>query len=209
MTVYQRESSAVFRLSRERHGALSNMTMRMPVRARGLEFQSSEGLYQALKFPDHPKVQQRIGQARTGMDAKRISRAEQDEHAMRLADWIERREDAMRFTLAVKLEQNPKTFGAALLATNGMRIVEESRFDDYWGAKAHAAGLVGTNRLGTILEELRALLVQLVDHTMAARRMTDLITATDLTLNGQPALSRTGPDWKAGRSERANGGRHR
>jgi len=47
-------------------------------------------------------------------------------------------------------------FSEQLLATGDQPIVEESRRDDFWGAKRNANGqLVGANVLGQLLVELR------------------------------------------------------
>ena len=64
----------------------------------------------------------------------------------------------MRWCLRVKLAQNYAEFGRLLLATRDRPIVEQSRKDDYWGAKlADESGetLVGQNVLGRLLMELR------------------------------------------------------
>jgi NADAR domain len=77
------------------------------------------------------------------------------------ADWDEVRTKVMRWCLRVKLAQNYEEFGRLLLATNDHPIVEQSRKDDYWGAKALGAAdqtLVGQNVLGRLLMELREIL---------------------------------------------------
>ena len=190
MTVYEPAECAVFRLSRGTHGHLSNMTGRMPLRARGMWFQSSEGLYQALKYPEAPHVQRQIGEAASGMAAKQISRDREREWATPFEIWRDQRDDAMRITLAIKLALHPDSFGRSLLATGARPIVEESRHDDYWGASRTERGLVGENRLGKLLMELREMLMDRQDHTMAARDMTQLVTTDALMINGQPALQR-------------------
>ena len=97
--------SAVFFRSREKHGDLSNMTRGFPLRVNGLEFQGPEGLYQALKFPQNAPLQARIGRERSGMDAKKTAYAHHQDFN---ADWDSVKLDAMAFTLAIKLLQNPK-----------------------------------------------------------------------------------------------------
>jgi hypothetical protein len=67
----------------------------------------------------------------------------------------------MRWCLRVKLAQNYEKFGHLLLSTENRPIVEQSRKDDYWGAKFVADSdqyLVGQNVLGRLLMELRGLL---------------------------------------------------
>ena len=139
------------------------------------------------------------------MDAKRIAKTHEEYDAMPLDEWLAVRDDAMRYALAVKLEQHPDTFGEALLATGSRPIVEESRWDDYWGAKRHTSGLVGTNRLGCLLTDLREILIRHNDHTMAARSLTEQITTPALTINGRPALARMECEWRRLRSEAVEG----
>ena len=61
----------------------------------------------------------------------------------------------MRWVLRTKLAQNPKTFGADLLSTEDMPIVEHSTRDAFWGADLKGGKFVGTNALGRLLMELR------------------------------------------------------
>lgn len=62
----------------------------------------------------------------------------------------------MRWCLRVKLAQNWSAFSRLLLATGDRPIVEESRRDEFWGAKpVNADTLVGVNALGRLLMELR------------------------------------------------------
>lgn len=70
-------------------------------------------------------------------------------------DWDVVRVDVMRWCLRVKLAQNWRRFGQLLLATDEKEIVEESRRDDFWGAKPSGHTLVGKNVLGRLLMELR------------------------------------------------------
>ena len=62
----------------------------------------------------------------------------------------------MRWCLRVKLAQHWQNFGNLLLSTGNKPIVEESRKDDFWGAKIRDdQTLVGRNALGRLLMELR------------------------------------------------------
>ena len=191
---YDAQQAAAFMRSKERHGDLSNMTGGMPISVNGIRFQSSEALYQALKYPQHPELQERIGSARSGMDAKRV--AYEPDFPIR-ADWDDIRIDAMRYTVAHKLGQNPRRFGAALLATGKLPIVEKSYRDPFWGAVPQGQYLVGANHLGRILTDLRDLLLAHSEDTAQSARAFIAQTETHhLFVNGRtaPAPARTQQD---------------
>ena len=62
----------------------------------------------------------------------------------------------MKWCLRVKLAQNWERFGELFRSTGDKPVVEESRKDDFWGAKRSENGtLVGMNVLGRLLMELR------------------------------------------------------
>ena len=152
-TTYLTNHVASFMRSRDRYGHLSNMTFGYPLTVNELVFQGPEGLYQALKFPNDPEIQQLIGTQRSGMDAKKTAYTKT---AIR-PDWDEIKPEAMRFTLAVKLLQHPRRFSDALMETGTWPIVEMSQRDQYWGAKPKRTNtvLVGVNLLGKLLTQLR------------------------------------------------------
>ncbi len=81
--------------SREQHGDLSNMTFGYPLHVNSMTFQGPEGLYQALKFPGSPETQQRIAQAGSGIEAKKIAYGDK---ANFRPDWEQVRIHAMAFT---------------------------------------------------------------------------------------------------------------
>ena len=71
-------------------------------------------------------------------------------------DWDSVRVKIMHWSLRVKLAQNWREFGRLLLSAGDRPIVEQSRKDDFWGAKVVEDGtLVGMNVLGRLLMELR------------------------------------------------------
>jgi hypothetical protein len=76
------------------------------------------------------------------------------------SDWKDLRSTIMRWCLKVKLVQNYNTFGELLLSTGEKPIVEQSRKDQFWGAKLVGSGetLEGQNVMGNLLMELRELL---------------------------------------------------
>ncbi len=150
---YDRASSVVFLKTDEPFGGLSNMAGGFPLHVKGTRIYTSEALYQACRFPHLPEVQRLIiGQA-SPMTAKMKSKPHRKDSR---SDWDRVRVKVMRWCLRVKLVQNWAKFSELLLRTGDRPIVEESRRDDFWGAKpADDQILVGMNVLGRLLMELR------------------------------------------------------
>ena len=150
---YVRANSIVFLKTRERYGGLSNMAGGFPLRINGIHILTSEALYQACRFPHRPDVQRLIIAQRSPMTAKMKAKPHRSDSR---SDWSRVRVAVMRWCLRVKLAQHWDTFGKLLLDTGDLPIVEESRRDDFWGAKpVDARTLVGVNALGRLLMELR------------------------------------------------------
>lgn len=63
-----------FRKTKEEYGGLSNMAAGFPIELNGVRILSSEALYQAMRFPNHPDYQKEIIQQRSPMTAKMISK---------------------------------------------------------------------------------------------------------------------------------------
>lgn len=151
--VYGRDTSIVFLKTKERFGGLSNMAGGFPLRVNGIRIRTSEALYQACRFPHMPDVQRTIIDERSPMTAKMRSKPFRKDSR---PDWDAVRVKIMRWSLRVKLAQNWREFGRLLLSTGDRPIVEQSRKDDFWGAKVVEDGtLVGMNVLGRLLMELR------------------------------------------------------
>jgi type I restriction enzyme S subunit len=151
---YPRASCAVFSRTTDRHGGLSNMAGGFPIQVNGVEFRTSEALYQACRFPAYPGIQRRILRASSPLVAKWIARGRKKRYGRK--DWNDIRDQVMMWCLRAKLACNYDSFGAVLRATGAKSIVEESRRDRYWGAvRSGSARLVGVNRLGEMLGQLR------------------------------------------------------
>lgn len=150
---YDPAASVVFLKTNERFGGLSNMAPGFPLRVNGVRIRTSEALYQACRFPHLPDVQRKIIDEHSPMTAKMRSKPFRNDSR---PDWDAVRVKIMRWCLRVKLAQNWREFGRLLLATGDRPIVEQSRKDDFWGAKvAEDGSLVGMNVLGRLLMELR------------------------------------------------------
>lgn len=156
---YSRKESVVFLKTNEPFGGLSNMAGGYPIHVNGLRILTSEALYQSCRFPHLPDVQKMIIGQISPMTAKMRSKPYRKDSR---SDWDQVRVRIMRWCLRMKLVNNWNTFSALLLRTGERPIVEESRKDDFWGAKAVDNGetLVGMNVLGRLLMELREQLKQ-------------------------------------------------
>ena len=152
---YARAGSAVFNKTKEKWGEFSNMCAGFPLRVNGAAIRTSEALYQVLRFPDHPQVQQLIIAEPSPKGAKMRSKSHRREFAR--TDWDEIQVQVMWWCLRVKLAQNFDSFGGVLFITDDKPIVEESANDMFWGAEHQADGtLKGANVLGKLLMALRA-----------------------------------------------------
>ena len=150
---YPRADSIVFLKTNEVFGGLSNMASGFPVVVNGFRIRTCEALYQACRFPHRPDVQRLIFAWKSPMTAKMKSKPFRRDSR---ADWEGVRVDIMRWCLRVKLAQNWCAFSELLLKTADRPIVEQSRKDDFWGAKpTDECTLVGMNVLGRLLMELR------------------------------------------------------
>lgn len=151
--IYNPADVIVFHKTREEWGELSNMAAGFPLVVGGVEWLTSEALYQACRFPQLPKVQKEILEQRSPMAAKMKSKSHR--YQTRL-DWDNARTKVMRWVLRVKLAQNFDKFGLVLLRTGEQPIVERSHKDRFWGAVPDEYGnLAGQNLLGRLLMELR------------------------------------------------------
>src|SRR5258708_5105416 len=150
---YSKSDAVVCRMTSGAFGGLSNMAPGFPVRVNGILIYTSEALYQACRFPHLPEIQKMIIDQRSPMTAKMRSKPYRGNSR---SDWDRVRVKVMRWCLRVKFVQNSLKFRHLLLSTDKRPIVEESRKDDFWGAKVTAAStLVGMNVLGRLLMELR------------------------------------------------------
>lgn len=155
LRTYARGEVVIVYKTKEEFGGLSNMASGYPLHINGVRILTTEALYQACRFPHLPDIQREIIGQHSPMTAKMKSKPHRNNSR---PDWDEVRYKVMRWCLRVKLAQNYEEFGRLLLATRDKPIVEQSRKDDYWGAKlADESGetLVGQNVLGRLLMELR------------------------------------------------------
>lgn len=161
--IYSSKYSAVFSKTTEEFGQLSNMAAGFPIELNGICFLTSEALYQAMRFPDHPEIQNEIINQKSPMGAKIISRKYKK---LTRNDWDNIKLEIMEWAINAKLFQNYPTFSNVLISTGEREIVEESYKDSYWGAKPDydSNTLSGENHLGKILMKIRTKLPTIKDN---------------------------------------------
>lgn len=150
---YQRKDCVVFSKTDGPFGGLSNMAPGYPLLINGHLLANSEVLYQAMRYPLFPEIQEEIITQHSPMTAKMISKKYRPKTRQ---DWDEIRVKVMRWCLEVKLSQNWDKFGELLRNTGNKQIVEYSSKDHFWGASEIGEGMLsGTNALGRLLMDLR------------------------------------------------------
>lgn len=182
LRTYQRAEAVVVYKTKEDFGGLSNMASEYPLLVNGVRLLTTEALYQACRFPLLAEVQREIIDQKSPMTAKMKSKPHR---SMTRPDWDSVRFKIMRWCLRVKLAQNYSKFGNLLLSTDDKPIVEQSRNDDYWGAKVVDGDmtLIGQNVLGRLLMELRDRLRQ---DTQSQLLTVEPLSIPDFLLLGKP-----------------------
>lgn len=127
-----------------------------PLVVNGVEFVSSEQLFQMMKFTD-PEILLTLYKSRgltPKMKAKKFENL-----GLRRPDWGQIIVDCMKFCLQTKYDQS-EDFRKKLEDTKGYTIVEDQttrrrKTPDTWGVKPDGDNYVGSNLLGRLLMELR------------------------------------------------------
>lgn len=177
--LYRRNDVIAFRKTGEAFGGLSNMAPGFPIMLQGHRIRTAEALYQACRFPHLPHVQRMVLSETSPMTAKMRSKPYR---AQSRPDWDEVRVPIMKWCLRMKLAANWSKFSELLLETGDRPIVEDSRKDDFWGAKPDADGLEGRNVLGRLLMELR----ERLRTDPASLRIVKPLPITDFLFLGKP-----------------------
>ena len=189
---YPLENIAAFKFSAAKYGQLSNMNNNFSLVCNYILFQSSEGLYQALKYPMQPNIQAAIADAKTGYHAKKKA------YNTGIAipeNWEQIKVDAMRLTLAVKVARYPNTLSNVLLSTRNLPIVEHSSRDQFWGASIRHCQehgdtfeCIGHNILGRLWTKLRNIAQEtnctVIDTTILERFLEPV--QQNFVVNNQP-----------------------
>ena len=136
----------------EEWGILCNFG-HMPIAVDGVTFDTSERLFQLMKFKDEEPVKAVYNAINPKMTTKHWEKTHRRE------DWGKMIIDAMKYCLTMKYEQSEE-FRQELKRSNGKIIVEDQtsftkKNPDAWGVKLQGDYFVGPNLLGRLLMELR------------------------------------------------------
>ncbi len=155
--VYPIAQSVFFHKKTDEHWILSNMAS-CPLEIDGIQFKSSEHLFQTLKFATPESITAVYQSNSPKMTAKHYQKL----GGHRREDWEQILVDVMKFCLQQKYEQCSE-FRKELERTKGFHIVElqdakndkESTSANGWGVKTKGENYVGANLMGRLLMELR------------------------------------------------------
>jgi ribA/ribD-fused uncharacterized protein len=163
MKKYKKNEVCWFIKASDPFGCLSNMfqkDLKNKLVVNGMEYRSSEALYQTCRFPDYPELQEKVREQQSPMAAKMVTKPHRKEKCRH--DWDDVRVDVMRWVLRVKLSYNFKQMGAYLKASNNNKFIDKSiveistKKDKFWGTVDDGNGnLDGINMMGLLLMELR------------------------------------------------------
>ena len=139
----------------DKWGILGNLYA-TPLNVDGVQFASSEQLFQVMKFTDK-EILLDLYRSR-GMTPK-MKAKKNEKRGLRRPDWGQIIVDVMKFCLQTKYDQS-EPFRKALKETAGKTIVEDQtrrkkKKADTWGAKLINGKYEGSNLLGRLLMELR------------------------------------------------------
>ena len=140
----------------DKWGILGNLYA-TPLNVDGVQFASSEQLFQVMKFTDK-EILLDLYRSR-GMTPK-MKAKKNEKRGLRRPDWGQIIVDVMKFCLQTKYDQS-EAFRQTLKETAGKTIVEDQssrktiKTVDTWGAVIVDDKFIGSNLLGRLLMELR------------------------------------------------------
>lgn len=166
MNTYNLIDVCAFSKAKNIWGEFGNMSGGFPLRiSPTILIPSAENLYQAIRFTDHPEIQEEIIKQKSGFAAKLISKKYRKTHTREDFDTI--KVQAMKFCLQLKKKQHKK-YRDTLLLTQNKHIVELSHKDTFWGTllNENTNTLSGLNILGILHEEIRQEIINGNIHTI-------------------------------------------
>lgn len=176
LSTYNINNVCAFKKATDPFGGFSNMAGGFPIEVNGINFRTSEALFQITRFPDFPNYQQEIIDQYGPIGAKMKSKKYKPDTR---SDWSDYKIELMDWCLHLKLACNFQSFGDLLESTGSKDIVEARDRDPFWGAKADKDNtdmLKGYNYLGKLLVDLR-------DEYLMNKHYDKLLTVTPPNIN--------------------------
>ncbi len=130
-------------------GAFSNFFKGHPIEIDGRIWPTTEHYFQAMKFPDHPEIQEEIRACRGCQKTKTLANKTYGNLYDQTA-WAQRCNEVMLTSLRAKFTQH-RCLRDLLLLTGNEPLAEHCR-DDYWGDGLDGHG---QNTLGQLLMQVR------------------------------------------------------
>jgi hypothetical protein len=169
----------LFYSPKEAYGSLSNFAL-FAVYLKGRIWPTSEHYFQAQKFAGSV-LEETIRRAATPGEAFRLGRSICEPRLR--DDWEQVKDGVMRIAIRAKFTQHPD-LTEALLATGEAELVEHTTRDAYWADGGDGHGL---NRLGQILMEFRAALLDGSAFDAPVLKDKFEVTRTGYTISTDPA----------------------
>jgi ribA/ribD-fused uncharacterized protein len=152
MQQYRLDEVSGFKKVSQKWGEFSNMSA-FPINVAGIHVLTTEALYQALRYPHLPEVQQTIIDQKSPMAAKMKSKPYRKNQTHQL--FLDNQLDIMEWCVRLKVAQHYyKLIRSIKTAKN---VVEISHKDQFWGAVALKTDpniVVGENHLGKIWDKI-------------------------------------------------------
>lgn len=145
----------VFCKTTEPYGWLHNMCKGYAIRVNGVSYDSSEHLYQSMRFTESEHVDEVRLQPNAFLAKEKARELMMRGFGTNSDHWETIKVGLMTFCLCEKFNQNYK-IKQQLIETYPTPLVEYSAKDSFWGAKKNETGkYVGKNTLGKLLMKLR------------------------------------------------------
>jgi predicted NAD-dependent protein-ADP-ribosyltransferase YbiA (DUF1768 family) len=154
MLIYNRDKCITFSKTKEPYGELGNMASGFPLTVplfdgSTITAESSEVLYQALRFPNNHELQREILAHKNAFTGKIVAKAHKSETR---PDWNNVRLPFMQWAVELKASQHIDKIRKVLQGVGSRPLVELSpkgKSDQFWAATIQPNGtLVGENHLG-------------------------------------------------------------
>jgi len=142
------------------YGWMGNMAP-YPVTHEGVEYKTTEALFQSLRFEKYPEIQKEIIEQKSPMAAKMVAKSHRELLVKDGYKFLGNQDiEYMKLCIDLKLDQHPE-LAKQLIETGNSVIIEDcsSRPQEsglFWGSAYQNNVWVGKNVLGNILMEKRA-----------------------------------------------------